>query len=343
MTNTPNPASHAANTAPISADLRGIEQPEYPPLPAKEALYVFRSEDGKREEIHGYDELNMWAYVDADRAQCAAPASPAQQDAPAAVAVAEGWVLAPKKLPAELIQAALVGHYGKRRLAQAGGPDGMDMTVNDVNYSGADGVRRMWRGLVSALLTAQSAPAAPATQAGITLDFKMATELLDHFGGEPGEVTLMQGAGHSGEGVYASYTDMPEEGASFLGVSDCEAVPAAPASQDAQDAARAQHDRDSIELRRLCQERDQARRERDLGKAEIAGLNSSCAHLGRLVDDLQLKADRYDFLRDRDLDAIKTGGVFAGKTPDNIVLNGDDLDAAIDAALAAQQAGGTKA
>lgn len=45
---------------------------------------------------------------------------------------------------------------------------------------------------------------------------------------------------------------------------------------------------------------------------------------------------RYAFLRSRSLDAIQTGGVFAGKTPDNIVLNGEDLDAAIDMAMGVQ-------
>lgn len=43
---------------------------------------------------------------------------------------------------------------------------------------------------------------------------------------------------------------------------------------------------------------------------------------------------RYRYLRERNLDAINTGGVFAGKTPDNVVLNHDDLDQAIDVALA---------
>ena len=46
-------------------------------------------------------------------------------------------------------------------------------------------------------------------------------------------------------------------------------------------------------------------------------------------------AGRYRFLRSRDLETINNGGVFAGVTPDNIVLNGTDLDAAIDAAIAA--------
>lgn len=43
-------------------------------------------------------------------------------------------------------------------------------------------------------------------------------------------------------------------------------------------------------------------------------------------------AKRYAYLRERDLDAIVDGGVFAGKVPDNVVLNGADLDAAIDSA-----------
>ena len=42
---------------------------------------------------------------------------------------------------------------------------------------------------------------------------------------------------------------------------------------------------------------------------------------------------RYAYLRSRDLETIKTGGVFAGMTPDNLVMNGADLDAAIDAAM----------
>ncbi|HCF0038553.1 hypothetical protein [Pseudomonas aeruginosa] len=44
-------------------------------------------------------------------------------------------------------------------------------------------------------------------------------------------------------------------------------------------------------------------------------------------------AARYRWLRERDLETIRQGGVFAGMTPENIVLNQDDLDAEIDAAL----------
>jgi hypothetical protein len=59
----------------------------------------------------------------------------------------------------------------------------------------------------------------------IHLDFKQATELLEMFGGEPTEITLTYGDGHSGKGIYASYTDMPEEGAEYLGISNDEAIP----------------------------------------------------------------------------------------------------------------------
>ena len=42
-------------------------------------------------------------------------------------------------------------------------------------------------------------------------------------------------------------------------------------------------------------------------------------------------AIRYAIIRNAPLNAIKDGGVFAGKTPENLVINGEDLDAAIDA------------
>lgn len=63
----------------------------------------------------------------------------------------------------------------------------------------------------------------------ITIDFKQATELLEMFGGEPAEVTLIEGPGHNGEGLYAYYSDLPEEGTEFLGKPDNEALPVAPA------------------------------------------------------------------------------------------------------------------
>lgn len=72
--------------------------------------------------------------------------------------------------------------------------------------------------LRAALAAQAPAPVAP-SDPSITLDFKMATELLGMFGGEPGLVTLQLGGehSHSGAGLYAFWSDMPEEGAAFLG------------------------------------------------------------------------------------------------------------------------------
>lgn len=53
------------------------------------------------------------------------------------------------------------------------------------------------------------------------------------------------------------------------------------------------------------------------------------AEISRRITD----AERYQWLRSRPLDTIRSGGVFAGETPRNIVLNGDDLDERIDAAI----------
>ena len=56
------------------------------------------------------------------------------------------------------------------------------------------------------------------------------------------------------------------------------------------------------------------------------------------ADILELHKDaaRYQWLRSRDLDAIDRGGIFVGMTPQNVVINGDDLDKAIDAAMSAE-------
>lgn len=45
---------------------------------------------------------------------------------------------------------------------------------------------------------------------------------------------------------------------------------------------------------------------------------------------LRRDAERYRKLRDADINAIHKGGVFAGLTPDNVVINGEDLDIAVD-------------
>ncbi|MEX3614076.1 MAG: hypothetical protein VB141_10090 [Burkholderia gladioli] len=73
-------------------------------------------------------------------------------------------------------------------------------------------------------------------------------------------------------------------------------------------------------------------------RAEVTHGNTTMGEcMASLLDRLEaaeLYADRYRYLRERDLDSIDAGGVFAGKTPNNVVLNGADLDAAIDAARA---------
>lgn len=49
---------------------------------------------------------------------------------------------------------------------------------------------------------------------------------------------------------------------------------------------------------------------------------------------LRKDAERYRWLRSRDLETVSRGGVFAGLTPDNLVLNEKTLDDAVDAGRA---------
>lgn len=74
-------------------------------------------------------------------------------------------------------------------------------------------------------------------------------------------------------------------------------------------------------------------------KNEILDPTSDTIDLHPRFAQLALDANRYRWLRARDLDTITVGGVFAGATPENVVLNGEHLDAAIDAALATQPKG----
>ena len=48
------------------------------------------------------------------------------------------------------------------------------------------------------------------------------------------------------------------------------------------------------------------------------------------INALSANAARYEHLRAKDLDQAQSGGLFAGLTPDNVVINGPDLDDAID-------------
>jgi hypothetical protein len=52
---------------------------------------------------------------------------------------------------------------------------------------------------------------------------------------------------------------------------------------------------------------------------------------------LRRNANRYLVLRQADVDTIHNGGLFAGLTPDNIVINGHHLDEQTDAVIAARK------
>jgi hypothetical protein len=49
-------------------------------------------------------------------------------------------------------------------------------------------------------------------------------------------------------------------------------------------------------------------------------------------------AERYRWLRERDVNTINQGGIFVGMTPNNVVINGIDLDVAIEEAMAIEKA-----
>lgn len=114
-----------------------------------------------------------------------------------------------------------------RSLHALGHPNPIEKLLEQFNDGGVQGIPSQ----------ASPAPDAVPIEAPLTLDFKQAAELLEMFGGEPGLVTLQLGneRSHSGPGLYAYYTELPEEGAGFLGAEpDDEATPqplaAAPAS-----------------------------------------------------------------------------------------------------------------
>jgi hypothetical protein len=62
---------------------------------------------------------------------------------------------------------------------------------------------------------------------------------------------------------------------------------------------------------------------------------SNCSACNHALSGAQVLeyAKRYAWLRERDLNTLHEGGVFAGRTPHNVVLNGADLDEAIDAGM----------
>ena len=110
-------------------------------------------------------------------------------------------------------------------------------------------------------------------------------------GGEPVDRVFIVATGeeHEGEATYTRYDHVPPP------LCDSECLYAAPPPAVVEPLLE-QHHRDSKELRKLCAERDQARRERDVHKAEIAGLEASCSTLGKLVDELRADSERLEWV-----------------------------------------------
>jgi hypothetical protein len=67
-------------------------------------------------------------------------------------------------------------------------------------------------------------------------------------------------------------------------------------------------------------------------KREAWTWSKACETATKQLEPNRVDAARYRWLRGRDLDTISKGGVFAGLTPNNFVLNGEDLDREIDSA-----------
>ncbi|ADU12004.1 hypothetical protein [Asticcacaulis excentricus] len=78
---------------------------------------------------------------------------------------------------------------------------------------------------------------------------------------------------------------------------------------------------------------------RDLKVFDLSSPEAIPEALSAIFDEVMADCLRYRWLRSRDLDAIDRGGVFAGRTPENVVLNLEDLDRAIDAEMNASNGG----
>ncbi|WP_418145478.1 hypothetical protein ABL850_14950 [Variovorax paradoxus] len=101
-------------------------------------------------------------------------------------------------------------------------------------YSNTDASEQEARSIINTVGFTAPAPASEAVAQSITIDFKQATELLEMFGDEPCEITLTaypNDEHHFEEGftisagLYAHYTECPEEGSTHLGVTDYDAIP----------------------------------------------------------------------------------------------------------------------
>jgi len=72
-------------------------------------------------------------------------------------------------------------------------------------------------------------------------------------------------------------------------------------------------------------------------RAKIRELETKVEKLRTERDAATADAERYRWLRSRDLETVYDGGVFVGKTPDNFVLNFEDCDHAVDSARALKE------
>lgn len=72
-------------------------------------------------------------------------------------------------------------------------------------------------------------------------------------------------------------------------------------------------------------------------EAQAITIELGYRNVATAIKALRKDAERYRVLRQADVDTIHNGGLFAGLTPDNIVINGHDLDRRADAMIAARK------
>lgn len=84
-----------------------------------------------------------------------------------------------------------------------------------------------------------------------------------------------------------------------------------------------------------AEERDQKVKQFD--EAQAITIEFGYHNISTAIKALRKDAERYRVLRQADVDTIHNGGLFAGLTPDNVVINGLDLDIHTDAVIASRK------
>jgi len=72
-------------------------------------------------------------------------------------------------------------------------------------------------------------------------------------------------------------------------------------------------------------------------EAQAITIELGYRNVATAIKALRKDAERYRVLRQADVDTIHNGGLFAGLTPDNIVINGIELDIHTDAVIGARK------